>query len=161
MTGKPTSCQLFILSGSQTLELSWIYSSSKSGQVSVARATSTGFGVRQDNVCTDLESVAEQAHEAWKLLHAEPISPTGRHLGSNHPVTAPIEPLPTYKGTNHIETAFNTKRAPTPSVTTPTSRTRNELRAAILDSLRHVDTSAPLYLTADILNDALLPRFRS
>ena len=45
-----------------------------------------------------------------------------------------------------IETAVNAKTAepaPTPPATNPTSRTRNELRAAILDSLRHIDTSAP------------------
>lgn len=60
-----------------------------------------------------------------------------------------------------IETASNAKTDPTPPAATPTSRSRNELRAAILDSLRHVDTSAPLHLTADVLTDALLPRFRS
>lgn len=60
-----------------------------------------------------------------------------------------------------VEAATNAKPAPTPPVTSPTSRTRNELRAAILDSLRQVDRSAPLYLTADVLTDALLPRFRS
>lgn len=60
-----------------------------------------------------------------------------------------------------IETAPNEETNPTPPATTPTSRSRNELRAAILDSLRHIDTSAPLYLTADVLTDALLPRFRS
>lgn len=102
MTRKPKSCQLFILWGSKTLELNWIHSSSKSGQASVARATSMGFWVRQDDVCTDLESVAEQAHEACKLLLAE----TDLSHWATHRVQPPsyrtIEPLPSCKGTTHV-----------------------------------------------------------
>jgi hypothetical protein len=60
-----------------------------------------------------------------------------------------------------IETAPKAPSSPAPPATTAPKNTRNELRAAILDSLRHIDTSAPLYLTADVLTDALLPRFRS
>lgn len=47
----------------------------------------------------------------------------------------------------------------TPPVITASGSIRNELRAAILGSLRQIDTNVPIYLTADILTDALLSRF--
>lgn len=102
MTRKPTPCELAIIWGSQTLEITWIHTSSKSGRVTVALARSAGFWVRQDNVCADLESVAEQAHEAWKLLRAE----TDLSHWATHRLQPPsyrtIEPLPSCKGTTHV-----------------------------------------------------------
>lgn len=103
MTSNPTPCQLSVLWGSKTLDLNCIHTLSKSGQVSIARTTSKGFRVRQDDVCTALESVAEQAHEAWTPLRAG----TDLSHWATHRLQPPsyrtIEPLPSCKGTTHVD----------------------------------------------------------
>ena len=82
-----------ILWGSATRELNWIHISKKLGRVSVARATATGFWIREFEPVPDIDRISKSAMDAWGLLrdgHDLPAWATHRLAAPHHQSIEPI-----------------------------------------------------------------------